>query len=351
MFFIYLRIQFVAMIVSAEFRSVSQTVSPPPGGVFVSVCQDRWLCLLVGRSHGLSACRKYITKFIKPSKCWSDFLLRGPLSIPSNLDLYTCGFPCQPFSPAGLLLGVQDSRGHHCLGCLAVIATSKPKAFVLENVENILQFPELVNFIVESLRGLKDAVGKAEYEVHYSVMQTTVHGGLPQHRERLYIVGLATSHMRVPFRWPTPVPVKKLSDVLDDTFGSPSLLDSMSNTKKKNLIDLMERHPAAETDIVADLGASYPKIMHDVAPCFTVSRTADQAYWSLRRCRPLSLIELMRLQGFDHRWFDGVSEVLSDRQLGGALGNAMTVSVLERVFRQIFRSMCWPVKPSPYDDV
>lgn len=284
-------------------------------------------------------------KMIRPETFHRDFIARGPLSLPRGVDVYLCGFPCQPFSPSGLGRGAQDERGQHCISCLEVIAATLPKVFVLENVENILSFPEVISFIIETLRSL------GEYEVHYTVLGSSTHGGVPHHRERVFIVGLLTKEIRIPFRWPVPIPMKPLTALLENTAGEPSLLLSMSATKKKNLLAILELHGNATTDSIADLGASRLKVMHDVCPCLLATRTGDQAYWSLRRLRPLKLTELIKLQGFQPAWFDNADAVISDRQLGNALGNAITATILERVLRQLFISMGWPLLPSEFDGV
>jgi len=262
-----------------------------------------------------------------------------------------CGFPCQAFSPAGLQRGTVDPNGQVCFAAMEAIAHCLPTAFVLENVSNIKRFPELLSFIVETLRSLRNQAGDPEYEVHWEIMDSAKHGGVPQHRERLFIVGIASRKIRNPFRWPVPVRMKRLDEVLSDVQGSCSLIDSMSATKKKNLHIILSKYQAATSDIVADLGARTVKVMHDVCPCLTASRAGDSAVWTIKRCRPLSITELMRIQGFDPVWLRGYEDAMSHRQMGTALGNAMTATVLQRILRQVFLALGWQVKPDTCDDL
>jgi DNA (cytosine-5)-methyltransferase 1 len=55
-----------------------------------------------------------------------------------DIDLYVCGFPCQPFSMAGQRKGLQDRRGNVFWSCIDVIKKKKPKYFILENVKGLL---------------------------------------------------------------------------------------------------------------------------------------------------------------------------------------------------------------------
>ena len=66
-----------------------------------------------------------------------DIRNRDNTNLP-DIDLYVCGFPCQPFSNAGKGKGLEDKRGNVFFSCLDVIKTKKPKYFILENVKGIL---------------------------------------------------------------------------------------------------------------------------------------------------------------------------------------------------------------------
>ena len=56
-----------------------------------------------------------------------------------DIDLYVCGFPCQPFSVAGKGKGIRDKRGNIFWSCLEVIEKKQPKYFILENVKGLQQ--------------------------------------------------------------------------------------------------------------------------------------------------------------------------------------------------------------------
>jgi DNA-cytosine methyltransferase len=285
-----------------------------------------------------------------PTELYKDCLNRDIDAVPGNLDIYVSGFPCQPFSSAGLKLGGLDTRGQLSLACLQVISTKQPNSFVLENVKSLLDFPDEFGYIVEFTRALTDEEGQPLYEVHWEVMESTTHGGVPQHRERLFIIGLKCKALRMPFFWPTPVrKIKTLEDILGNQVGPASLLKSLSNTKRKNLEAVMDRVQHMQGDIIADLGASYRKMMVDICPCLTATRSGDEAYWSVRRHRPLNMNELMLLQGMEPSWLEGWEEVVSHRQMGKIVGNAMTITVMQRLMAKIFFSLGWAVKPDEFE--
>jgi DNA-cytosine methyltransferase len=286
-----------------------------------------------------------------PSEClYKDCMNRDIDAVPGNLDIYCSGFPCQPFSSAGNQLAGLDLRGQLCLACLQVIFVKQPNSFLLENVKGLLDCIEEFTYIVDFVRALVDEEGEPLYEVHWEVMESTTHGGVPQHRERLFIIGLKRKAIRMPFFWPTPVSkIKTLEDVLENKVGAASLIDSLSNTKRKNLIAVMEKAQGMQGDIIAELGASYRKMMVDVCPCLTATRSGDEAYWSVRRHRPLNMNELMLLQGMQPSWLEGWEEVVSHRQMGKIVGNAMTITVMQRLLAKIFFSLGWAVKPDEFE--
>ncbi len=134
-------------------------------------------------------------------------------SIPQH-DVLVAGFPCQPFSIAGVTkhraLGNEDGFRHKTQGTLffevaRIIEESRPRAFFLENVKNLVSHDQGRTFatIISTLRD------ELKYDVHYRVIDAQ--GVVPQHRERIYIVGFRRP---VDFQFPEipekPVPVSTI---------------------------------------------------------------------------------------------------------------------------------------------
>lgn len=103
-------------------------------------------------------------------------------SIP-NFDFLLAGFPCQPFSSAGNRNGFNDTRGTLFFEIERILRDKKPKGFVLENVEGLVNHEKgkTLNIILESLTNLG-------YKVNYKLIDS-INFGLAQSRKRVYIVG------------------------------------------------------------------------------------------------------------------------------------------------------------------
>ncbi len=102
--------------------------------------------------------------------------------IPAH-DILTGGFPCQPFSVAGKREGFQDERSNVFWKILEIIEYHSPKCIILENVKNLVTHDKTNTFktITEKLTSLG-------YHIQYKVLNTAKITGIPQHRERIYIV-------------------------------------------------------------------------------------------------------------------------------------------------------------------
>jgi len=100
-----------------------------------------------------------------------------------NCDIITAGFPCQPFSIAGKQKGFNDERSNVFWKILSIVKNKQPKIVILENVKNLQRHDDGNTFktIIENLE-------KLDYHIKYSVLNTCKITGIPQNRERIYIV-------------------------------------------------------------------------------------------------------------------------------------------------------------------
>lgn len=138
-------------------------------------------------------------------------------SLIPNHDILTAGFPCQPFSIAGVskknALGRQHGFNDPTQGTLffdikRIIDVKKPKAFLLENVKNLISHDKGRTFKI-ILESLDDELG---YDVSYLVIDGKNY--VPQHRERTYIVGFKK---KTKFEFPiyNPSSKPKIKDILE----------------------------------------------------------------------------------------------------------------------------------------
>ena len=276
-----------------------------------------------------------------------DITERVAADVPDH-DLYVAGFPCQPFSSMGLRQGTADAqnRGTIFEYVLACLAAKLPRAFLLENVRGLVtEHRRVFANMVSRLRGLKNR----GYLVSWRVLNTEDHG-IPQHRQRVYIVGIRRDAVvaAAPFTWPGPVKPKLLRAFLDQ--GTIRTTRSQCRRRlhnfvresppglKRRLAAALRRAKRARVDtedpsqpVLADVDASKPTLMRGRCPCITRAR-GSTGFLLLPQGRRLSIAERLRLQGLPtsilrHR----VASGCNDRQLGAMVGNAMSLNILERV--------------------
>lgn len=138
---------------------------------------------VVGMSEFDKFASELLAKNFPGVKNWGDITVIDPDDLP-DFDLFTGGFPCQPFSSAGLQLGEKDKYGrgtllHHIL---RIVEAKKPEYILLENVKGLTakKFEGTFNF-------LKDKLKEFGYgDLAYAVLNSKDYG-IPQNRERLWM--------------------------------------------------------------------------------------------------------------------------------------------------------------------
>ena len=141
-----------------------------------------------------------------------DFYEHAP-----KVDLFTAGFPCQPFSVAGLGNGLEDCRSQPLLACLAYIRRVRPRVAIMENVKGLVtRHGSLLIYILEQIKELTDASGNQDYSCFWKILDSRLYGGVPQHRERVWIVMIRRmGRNQVPFKWPPQTPAASLTSIFD----------------------------------------------------------------------------------------------------------------------------------------
>ena len=261
-------------------------------------------------------------------------------------DILLAGFPCQPFSIAGVSKKNALGRPHgfECAtqGTLffdvaRIIAAKRPKVFLLENVKNLFSHDKGNTFRV-IINTLQEELG---YDVHYKIIDGK--NWVPQHRERLIIIGFRE---KTGFSWDNLVlPEKgpKLDSVLHPengseeveepyTFGPKAMVHSkyaLTDNLWKYLQAYAEKHRAAgngfgfglvsPTDTARTLSACYYKDGSEIL----VKRSRG------RNPRRLTPRECARLMGFP----DSFNIPVSDTQAYKQFGNSVIVPVMKEVAR------------------
>jgi len=280
--------------------------------------------------------KKTIMANFPPKVFFDDLTVRDNTKAP-KADLYVAGFPCQPFSTAGLQQGFSDVRGRGEIfwHVRDYLEQQLPKVFVLENVSGLVKINN-GDYLAAILRSL-EALGA--YNIYYKVLDTKDHG-VPQSRPRIYIVGIERSCDDGSFEFPEPVPRPSIELFLEPRKGRPTRNDLppvSQGTARANVICAIREiykkgHDPLKVPFVVDCDSSAPRMKYvkDVTPCMTCSRAAG--HWITNRMRRLTKSEMMRLQGMNPESF---KVAVSEAQLGKQIGNAMSCNVLERLFVRV----------------
>ena len=157
-----------------------------------------------------------------------------------SLDIYMTSPPCQAFSLAGKRLGKEDKRGILFFNSHEFIQKNKPRYFIFENVKGLLSdnggktFSEWVNLLGgKSINGnpvifpYEDAV---PYYLYYKILNAK-HHGVPQNRERVFLIGIRDDEDNN-FRFPVEEQLtKRLKDVLDENVDDKYFLSEAAINK------------------------------------------------------------------------------------------------------------------------
>ena len=132
--------------------------------------------------------------------CLAEEFLNRPQP---DIDFFTSGPPCQPFSVQGLGRGCRDQRAAPLLATILWIAANLPVCWLLENVAGLVyEHGEFFVQILEMLASLTNKNGEAAYDVSWNVLDNLTHGGVPQGRRRVFVAGVRKDKRRRPMTWP-----------------------------------------------------------------------------------------------------------------------------------------------------
>ncbi len=248
-------------------------------------------------------------------------------------DILLAGFPCQPFSKAGvskrkslkMKLGLEDKKqGDLFFNILEIINKKKPKAFILENVENLKTYSD-GSVLEKILKGLRQY-----YYVPTPEIIDAQDFGLAQRRKRIFIVGFLDKNSD--FKYPEPTYEKtKVADFLDKYPKKKYIIsDLLWKSHQKRKI----RNKKAGKGFGYKL--TYPKDKY--------TRTISSRYFKdggecliyrgeNRNPRLLSPREVFRLQGFPENFKIPVSNTQAYKQAG----NAVPVNVVEKICINIIK--------------
>ena len=239
-----------------------------------------------------------------------------------KIDILIGGSPCQDFSLAGLRAGIAGERGQLLYEYLRVLKEARPKYFIFENVKGLLSINKgkTFNTLLEYVKGLG-------YFLTYQILNTKDYG-IPQNRERLYLVG-SKEDLGISFKKPV-----KLTKSIKD------FLDTNNNKYLNKPYELLPKPIGSSIIQVAKTDCSRANMrrvysVDGASPCLlAVAGTGGNNQVKVLiqdKIRVLSPREYLRLQGFD----DSYKIVVSNSQMYKQAGNAMSLNVLTMVLESI----------------
>ena len=285
--------------------------------------------------HALRTYKSQKWKSENPNhKYINDVVELGRLSkarIPQH-DVLVAGFPCQPYSIAGLRQGLDDEkgRGQVFLSILDILKKAQPKAFMLENVKGMLSHDggRTVSFMCEELT-------KRGYIVFEpTVLNSMTHGGVPQNRERVFIVGFRKDLGDVGFSFPDQIKMgKTLKQTLevkevDNKYFYDDRYDCYSEIKTA----------VTSSDTAYQWRRKYVREnKSNVCPALTANMGSGGHNVPLVKVengiRKLTPRECANLQGFPRDFV--IPTDMADVHLYHQFGNSVTVPLIRRIAQNI----------------
>lgn len=254
-----------------------------------------------------------------------DISLINPEDIPDH-HILLAGFPCQPFSQAGLRKGFEDTRGTLFFEIAKILKEKRPQAFLLENVKQ-LRGHDKGRTLETILKVLREDLN---YTVYYDVLRAADFG-VPQNRERIYIVGFSnetTSVTEFEFPVPTLAPTR-VGDILEEQVDekytiSDRLYEGHMRRKKEHKekgngfgFSLFNEDSPYTNTISARYYKDGSEILIDQGPD--------------KNPRKLTPRECAKLQGFPEEFVIPVSDTQAYRQFG----NSVSVPVVELIAKNM----------------
>ncbi len=248
--------------------------------------------------------------------------------IPDEFDVLCAGFPCQAFSLAGKRRGFEETRGTLFFDVAEIIRRKRPKAFFLENVKGlkIHDKGKTLDTILNVLRNDLD------YYVPDPEIVNAMNFGVPQHRERIYIVGFRKDQNVKSFEYPKPTDnTKRFIDIREENEVSPKYY--LSTQYQHTLYEHKKRHESkgngfgyeiipddgvANAIVVGGMGRErnivIDKRLTDFTPVTNIKGEINHDGW--RRMTPR---EWARLQGFPDSFIIPVADASAYKQFGNSV--------------------------------
>lgn len=279
----------------------------------------------------------YRANFDDDIEIMGDITKINEKDIPEH-DILLAGFPCQAFSLAGQKKGFEDARGTLFFDVARIVKFHQPKVVFAENVKNLVNHDRGRTFKV-----IKEILTDLGYTVFYKVLNSKDFG-VPQNRERIYIVAFRNDIAPFNFNFPEKTDdTKVIADIIEGEetstkyYLSTVYLESLRKHRKRHEekgngfgYEVRGHDSIAGAIVCGGMGRErnliVDKRLTDFTPVTHIKGEVNKEY--IRRMTPR---EWARLQGFP----DNFKLVVADTHLYKQFGNSVTVPVIEAIAEQI----------------
>jgi len=253
-------------------------------------------------------------------------------------DVLVGGFPCQPFSIAGLQRGFEDKRGGLFFEIDSILESHEPKALLLENVGGLRSRRSS-----DALKRILFNLNERGYYCPDPEILNARHFGVPQNRARIFIVGFRSRAAMKRFEYPKAkrknVTVGKIlhQNVEPRYYLSERLLSTLKAHKSRHQrkgngfgLQVLERDDVANAIVVGGMGHER-NLVQDPLPASVVRNLRAPLEVNSEGIRRMTPDEWARLQGYPHRFKFPVSDTQAYKQLG----NSVAVPLITELGQQI----------------
>jgi DNA (cytosine-5)-methyltransferase 1 len=260
-------------------------------------------------------------------------------------DILFAGFPCQAFSQAGKRMGFEDTRGTLFFDVARIIKEKKPKAILLENVKG------LVNH--DKKRTLKVILKTLREDLNYYVPEPKVlnakNYGVPQNRERIFIVGFRKDiKSKENFKYPEEKNNSRIiEDILEEKevsvkyYLSTQYLKTLKEHKKRHEskgngfgYEILSNNDIANAIVVGGMGRErnliIDKRLSNFKPVTNIKGKVNRE--GIRRMTPR---EWARLQGFPYKFIIKVSDTQAYKQFGNSVAIPAVQAVVGNILKEL----------------
>lgn len=264
--------------------------------------------------------------------------------IPNNFDILCAGFPCQAFSIAGKRGGFEDTRGTLFFDVAEVIRRKQPKAIFLENVKGLRNHNEGKTFAT-ILNVLRNDLG---YFIPEPQIINAKDFGVPQQRERIYIVGFRRDLGISEFEYPKPTgEVVKFADVKENRvvetkyWISTQYLQTLHNHRARHEskgngfgFSIVQDNEIANSIVVGGMGRERNLVIDNRITDYTPT-THIKGEVNREGIRKMTPREWARLQGFPDEFVISVADASAYKQFGNSVAVPAIQATAQKILSKI----------------